>query len=85
LLCLRLQNSAGQSAALNHKKRSGQANFNFGSGMYSGNRSFESFIARNQSQYKIFLLIPPGLNGTAARAMPTAGTSFGGDDLDSPA
>ncbi|HXI23889.1 MAG TPA: alpha/beta hydrolase [Pyrinomonadaceae bacterium] len=45
-------------------------------GMYSGNRSFESFIARNQSQYKIFLLTPPGLNGTPARATPAAGASF---------
>lgn len=45
-------------------------------GMYSGNRSFESFIARNQSRYKIFLLTPPGINGTPARAAPAAGTSF---------
>ncbi|MGZ8842774.1 MAG: hypothetical protein ACXW18_03875 [Pyrinomonadaceae bacterium] len=45
-------------------------------GMYSGNRSFEGFIARNQTQYKIFLLIPPGLNGTPARAAPAAGASF---------
>ncbi len=45
-------------------------------GMYSGNRSFEDFIARNQTQYKIFLLIPPGLYGTPARAMPASGASF---------
>ena len=44
--------------------------------MYSGNSSFDSFIARNQTQYKFFLLTPPGINGTPARAMPAAGTSF---------
>ena len=46
-------------------------------GMYSGSRSFEGFIARNQAQYKFFLLIPPGINGTPARAMPATSTSFG--------
>src|SRR5437588_2392122 len=46
-------------------------------GMYSGNRSFDDFMARNQSQYRFFLLTPPGINGTPARAMPSAGTSFG--------
>jgi pimeloyl-ACP methyl ester carboxylesterase len=46
-------------------------------GMYSGNRSFDGFIARNQGQYKFFLVTPPGINGTPARAMPAAGTSFG--------
>jgi len=45
-------------------------------GMYSGNRSFDGFIARNQTQYKFFLVTPPGLNGTPARVMPAAGTSF---------
>jgi pimeloyl-ACP methyl ester carboxylesterase len=46
-------------------------------GMYSGESSFAGFIARNQTQYKIFLLTPPGINGTPARAMPAAGVSFG--------
>jgi len=46
-------------------------------GMYSGNRSFDSFIARNQTQYRFFLVTPPGINGTPARDMPAAGTSFG--------
>jgi len=45
-------------------------------GMYSGNRSFDSFIARHQSEYRFFLVVPPGINGTPARAMPAAGTSF---------
>jgi pimeloyl-ACP methyl ester carboxylesterase len=45
-------------------------------GMYSGSRSFDGFIARNQSQYKFFLVTPPGINGTPARAMPAADTSF---------
>jgi pimeloyl-ACP methyl ester carboxylesterase len=46
-------------------------------GMYSGNSSFAGFIARNQTQYKIFLLTPPGINGTPARAIPASGVSFG--------
>ena len=46
-------------------------------GLYSGNRSFDDFIARNQSHYKIFLITPPGINGTPARAAPAPGTSFG--------
>ena len=46
-------------------------------GMYSGDRSFDNFIARNQSQYRFFLITPPGINGTPARTMPAAGTSFG--------
>jgi pimeloyl-ACP methyl ester carboxylesterase len=45
-------------------------------GMYSGNKSFDGFITRNESQYKIFLLTPPGLNGTPGRAMPASGSSF---------
>ncbi len=45
-------------------------------GMYSGARSFDGFIARNQARYRIYLLTPPGLNGTAARSMPAAGSSF---------
>ena len=45
-------------------------------GMYSGNKSFDGFIARNQTQYRFFLVTPPGLNGTPARVMPPAGTSF---------
>ena len=45
-------------------------------GMYSGAQSFNSFIARNQSRYKIYVVTPPGLNGTPARAMPAAGASF---------
>src|SRR5207253_158006 len=45
-------------------------------GMYSGTKSFDGFVARNQSQYKFFLLTPPGINGTPARPMPAAGSSF---------
>ena len=45
-------------------------------GMYSGAKSFDSFIARNLSQYKFFLVTPPGLNGTPARSLPKPGTSF---------
>jgi pimeloyl-ACP methyl ester carboxylesterase len=45
-------------------------------GMYSGLKSFDGFIARNEPKYKFYVLTPPGLNGTPARAMPGAGTSF---------
>jgi pimeloyl-ACP methyl ester carboxylesterase len=45
-------------------------------GMYSGKTSFANFIARNQSRYKFYVVTPPGINGTPARAMPAAGSSF---------
>jgi pimeloyl-ACP methyl ester carboxylesterase len=45
-------------------------------GMYSGAKSFDSFINRNQSQYKFYIVTPPGINGTPARSMPAEGTSF---------
>ena len=58
------------------KKGQGKQTLILVPGMYSGNSSFEGFIARNQSHYKMFLLTPPGLIGTPARAAPAAGTSF---------
>ena len=45
-------------------------------GMYSGPRSFDNFIARNEQRYSFYVLTPAGLNGTPARAMPDAGSSF---------
>jgi pimeloyl-ACP methyl ester carboxylesterase len=45
-------------------------------GMYSGAGSFSSFIDRNQSRYKFYVVTPPGLNGTPARAMPASDVSF---------
>ena len=45
-------------------------------GMYSGANSFAAFIARNQTRYKLYLVTPPGINGTPARSMPAAGSSF---------
>ena len=45
-------------------------------GMYSSARSFAEFIARNQARYKFYVVTPPGLQGTPARPMPAAGTSF---------
>jgi pimeloyl-ACP methyl ester carboxylesterase len=45
-------------------------------GMYSGYTSFDGFIARNQSQYQMFLLTPPGLNKTPPRAAPPVGVSL---------
>jgi pimeloyl-ACP methyl ester carboxylesterase len=58
------------------KKGQGKQTLILVPGMYSGNRSFDGFIARNESQYKFLLLTPPGINGTPARAMPAAGRSF---------
>jgi len=46
-------------------------------GMYSGPNSFDGFIARNQSQYKFYVVTPPGINRTPARPLPPAGSSFG--------
>jgi len=58
------------------KKGGGKQTLILVPGMYSGAKSFDSFMARNQSQYKFFLVTPPGINGTPSRAMPTPGTSF---------
>ena len=46
-------------------------------GVYSGKEIFDGFMARNQSQYEFYVLTPPGLNGTPARALPSEATSFG--------
>lgn len=46
-------------------------------GVYSGKDVFDEFIARNQSQYKFYVVTPPGLNGTPARPLPPETTSFG--------
>jgi len=59
------------------KKGQGKQTLILVPGMYSGNRSFAGFIERNQSQYKLFLVTPPGINGTPARAAPAPGVSFG--------
>jgi pimeloyl-ACP methyl ester carboxylesterase len=46
-------------------------------GVYSGNAAFDGFIARNQAQYKFYVVTPPGLNGTPARPLPPETTSYG--------
>src|SRR2546426_6711500 len=51
------------------KKGGGKQTLILVPGMYSGAKSFDSFMARNQSQYKFFLVTPPGINGTPSRAM----------------
>jgi pimeloyl-ACP methyl ester carboxylesterase len=58
------------------KKGQGKQELVLVPGMYSGSKSFAGFIARNDSQYKFYLLTPPGINGTTPRSMPAAGTSF---------
>ena len=45
-------------------------------GAYSGATSFDGFIARNEQNFSFYIVIPPGLNGTAARPVPPAGTSL---------
>jgi pimeloyl-ACP methyl ester carboxylesterase len=46
-------------------------------GVYSGQEAFDGFIARNQSEYKFYLVTPPGLMGTPARELPPETTSYG--------
>jgi pimeloyl-ACP methyl ester carboxylesterase len=46
-------------------------------GVYSGKEAFDAFIARNQTQYKFYVVTPPGLNGTPARPLPPETTSYG--------
>jgi len=58
------------------KKGSGKRTLILVPGMYSGATSFDSFIDRNQTEYKCFLVTAPGINGTPSRAMPARGTSF---------
>ena len=42
-------------------------------GMYSGSDSFSSFISQNRRRYRIYVVTPPGLNGTPARSLPAGG------------
>jgi pimeloyl-ACP methyl ester carboxylesterase len=46
-------------------------------GVYSGKEVFDGFIARNQSQYKFYVVTPSGLNGTPARPLPPETISYG--------
>jgi hypothetical protein len=46
-------------------------------GVFSGDHAFNPFIERHASEYRFFIVTPPGLNGTRPRQMPPAGTSFG--------
>ena len=46
-------------------------------GAYSGKEAFDGFMARNESQYKFYVVTPPGLNGTPARPLPSETTSYG--------
>jgi pimeloyl-ACP methyl ester carboxylesterase len=59
-----------------NKRGQGQQTLILVPGMYSGYTSFDGFIARNQTQYRMFLLTPPGLNRTPARAAPAVGVSL---------
>ena len=58
------------------KKGKGQRPLILIPGAYSGATSFDGFIARNEQNFSFYTVIPPGLNGTAARPMPPAGTSL---------
>src|SRR5215510_1870495 len=46
-------------------------------GVYSGKEVFDGFISRNESQYKFYVVTPPGLNGTQARPLPSETISYG--------
>ena len=43
---------------------------------YSGATSFDGFVGRNEQNFSFYTVTPPGLNGTAARPLPPAGTSL---------
>jgi pimeloyl-ACP methyl ester carboxylesterase len=59
------------------KKGHGRAQLILIPGVYSGKETFDAFIARNQSLYKLYVVTPPGLNGTPARPLPPETTSYG--------
>ena len=46
-------------------------------GVYSGKEVFDGFMERNETQYKFYVVTPPGLNGTPARPLPPETTSYG--------
>jgi pimeloyl-ACP methyl ester carboxylesterase len=46
-------------------------------GVFSGSKAFDAFIARHQTDYRFFIVTPPGLNGTRARRMPPSTASYG--------
>ena len=46
-------------------------------GVYSGNNAFDGFIARNESQYRFYVVTPPGLDGTPSRPLPPETVSYG--------
>ncbi|OLE54222.1 MAG: hypothetical protein AUG51_09310 [Acidobacteria bacterium 13_1_20CM_3_53_8] len=58
------------------KKGRGQQTLILIPGMYSGLKSFDGFIARNQTRYKFYVVTPPGINGAPARSMPVENSSF---------
>lgn len=45
-------------------------------GVYSANEVFDGFMARNQSRYRFYVVIPPGLMGTPARQLPPETVSY---------
>jgi pimeloyl-ACP methyl ester carboxylesterase len=46
-------------------------------GMYSGSQSFAGFISENESRYRLYIVTPPGINGTLPRPMPAPGPRLG--------
>ena len=46
-------------------------------GVFSGPDVFGPFIARHMGDYRMFIVTPPGLNGTRPRRMPAEGVSYG--------
>ena len=59
------------------KKGKGQRPLILVPGVYSGATSFDGFVTRNEKNFSFYIVMPPGINGTASRPMPAAGTSFG--------
>lgn len=59
------------------KKGKGQDPLILIPGVFSGKDVFAGFITRNESRYTCYVVTPPGLNGTASRALPPESTSYG--------
>jgi len=62
-----------KNAPMIKKQGSGKQSIILVPGMYSGSDSFASFIEQNKSRYRLYVLTPPGLNGTPARSLPEGG------------
>jgi len=68
---------AGNQPPLIVKKGHGRETLILVPGVYSGKGVFDAFITRNESLHTFYVVTPAGLNGTAARPLPSETTSYG--------